>query len=73
MSQPCAIQTCKYKSSALCYCCNQNICTDHLNGHNELSKSGLNILNNEIINLNDQFKTFDVEKLIKDNRERLNT
>ncbi|CAF1153175.1 unnamed protein product [Rotaria sordida] len=71
MPQPCAIPTCKYKSSTLCPCCNKNICINHMKEHNNLRKSELNSLNDEIIALNDQFKTFDIDKLIKDNREIL--
>ncbi|CAF2747907.1 unnamed protein product [Rotaria sp. Silwood2] len=71
MSQLCAIPTCKYKSSALCRCCNKNVCIDHMKEHNDLRKSELNSLNDETIILNDQFKTFDIDKLIKDSREIL--
>jgi hypothetical protein len=72
MSQPCTISTCKFKSSALCYCCNKNICIDHLKEHNDSNKSELNSINNEIITLINQFKTFDTDRLIKDGREKLN-
>ncbi len=44
MSQSCAIPTCKLKSSNLCYCCNKNVCIDHLREHNDLNKSELNYL-----------------------------
>ncbi|CAF1153120.1 unnamed protein product [Rotaria sordida] len=71
MSQLCAIPTCKYKSSTLCSCCNKNICIEHVKEHNDLRKSELKSLNDETITLNDQFKTFDIDKLIKDSCEIL--
>jgi len=71
MSQSCSIPTCKSKSLNLCYCCNKNICLDHLKEHNDLNKFELNNLNNEIIILNNQFKIFDINKLIKDSQNKL--
>ena len=70
MSQPCAIPACKSKSFVVCYCCNRHVCADHIKEHN-LIRSELNVLKDEVISLNDQFKIFDTEKLIKDSREKL--
>ncbi|CAF1392027.1 unnamed protein product [Rotaria sp. Silwood1] len=47
------------------------MCIDHMKEHNDLKKSELNSLNDDIKMLNDQFKTFDIDKLIKDSRYKL--
>lgn len=70
MSQFCSIATCRSKASSQCYCCNKNVCIDHLKEHIDLSNTELNCLNNEIISLNNQFKTVDMKKLVNEWRER---
>ena len=54
MSSPCAIETCKHKSRALCYCCNKSLCIDHLKEHQDSSNSQLNYFVDEINTLTDQ-------------------
>ena len=71
MSQLCSVPICKSKSTILCYCCNKNVCLDHLREHDDLIKFDLKYLNDEIFNLNDQLKIFDTEKLIENGREKL--
>jgi hypothetical protein len=71
MSQLCSVPICKSKSTILCYCCNKNVCIDHLKEHNDLIKCELKYFNDEIFNLNDQLKIFDTNQLIEDGREKL--
>ncbi|CAF0842975.1 unnamed protein product [Adineta ricciae] len=71
MSQLCVVPTCKIKSSTLCLCCQKNFCHDHLTEHNELIRIGFECLKEEMINLNEEMKMIDLEKLIEVQREKL--
>ncbi len=51
----CNVDACKRKCCVLCYCCNKNLCFNHLKDHRDLIQSQLNILVNEINIINDQF------------------
>ncbi|CAF1080025.1 unnamed protein product [Rotaria sordida] len=44
MPPPCIIETCKRKSSALCHCCNKNLCPDHLKEHDDSINSQIHPL-----------------------------
>src|ERR1700722_7247019 len=48
MAQPCAIPMCKRTSRALCHCCQNNLCRDHLIEHDDILNSQLNPLADEI-------------------------
>ena len=54
MSQPCATPKCERISRALCDCCKQNLCLQHLTEHNALLISQLNPLTDEINALGDR-------------------
>jgi hypothetical protein len=72
MSQPCAIQDCKRASRALCHCCNQNLCRDHFNKHDDLLNSQLNPLTDEINTLADRLTAINVDRITNDSRQKLN-
>ncbi len=72
MSQSCAIQSCKRASRTLCHCCNQNLCRDHFNEHDDLLNSQLNPLTDEINALKDRLAALDPNKIAGDSREKLN-
>ena len=61
MPPPCFNEACKRKSRALCHCCNQNLCRDHLNEHCDLPNSQLNYFVDEINTLADQLMVLNVE------------
>jgi hypothetical protein len=71
MSQPCAVDSCKRTSRALCHCCQENVCIPHLNEHNEQLNSQLNPLADEINTLGARLKTFDIQNKTKNCREKL--
>jgi archaellum component FlaC len=72
MSQPCAIQDCKRGSRALCQCCNQNLCRDHFNEHDDLLNSQLNPLTDEMNVLSDRLTAINIDKIINESRQKLN-
>ncbi|CAF2455540.1 unnamed protein product [Rotaria sp. Silwood2] len=71
MPQLCAIEKCTRKSRWLCDCCKQNICLQHLNEHNISLISQLNPLTDEINVLGVRLKTLNIQKIIDNNREKL--
>jgi hypothetical protein len=72
MSQPCAIENCKRASRTLCHCCNQNLCRDHFNEHDDLLNSQLNPLTDEINVLADRLTAINVDKITQETRHKLN-
>ena len=72
MSQPCAIQDCKRASRTLCHCCDQNLCRDHFNEHDDLLNFQLNPLTDEINALADRLTAINIDKIINDSRQKLN-
>ncbi|CAF0742419.1 unnamed protein product [Didymodactylos carnosus] len=72
MSQSCAITTCKRVSRALCNCCHQNLCRDHLNEHDDLLNAQLNPLADGINKLGDQLTTISAEQILSQSHEKLN-
>ncbi|CAF3013514.1 unnamed protein product [Rotaria sp. Silwood2] len=54
-SQPCAVSGCKRPSRALCNCCQQYLCRDHLKQHDDLIDAQLPLLADQINALSDQF------------------
>ncbi|CAF1207679.1 unnamed protein product [Rotaria sordida] len=54
-SQPCAVSECKRPSRALCNCCQQYLCRDHLKQHDDLIDAQLPHLADKINVLSDQF------------------
>jgi hypothetical protein len=71
MSHPCAAPKCERLSRAPCNCCEQNLCLQHLNEHNALLISQLNLLTNEINTLDDRLKTLNTESIINNCRQEL--
>ncbi len=71
MSQPCAITTCKRPSCALCYCCQQSVCLQHLKEHNDLLISQLNPLVDQINVIGDRLKAIDIRNNVDNCRQKL--
>lgn len=72
MSRPCAILECKRVSRALCYCCQQNLCRDHLNEHDDLLNSRLNPIADEVNILKDRINNIDRRTIFSNLQEQLN-
>lgn len=64
MSQPCAIVSCKRTSRALCHCCQQNLCRDHWNEHDDALNDQLNPFADEINELNDRINHLNIRQII---------
>lgn len=71
MSQSCSIKKCGRMSRALCDCCKQNLCLQHLNEHTALLMSQLNPLAQEINTVGHHLKTLNIQKTIEDGRRKL--
>ncbi|CAF3356257.1 unnamed protein product [Rotaria socialis] len=71
MSQSCAGVSCKEISRVLCYCCNKNLCLNHLSNHYSLNNDQPNSLTDQINILNDQLNRLDIEKLVNESRLKL--
>src|SRR5947207_1161481 len=72
MSQQCAIKDCKRASRTLCHCCNQNLCRDHFNQHDDLLNSHLIPLTDEINALADRLTTININKITNASHQKLN-
>ncbi|CAF2969709.1 unnamed protein product [Rotaria sp. Silwood2] len=72
MSQPCAIKTCKRASRTLCHCCNQNLCRDHFNEHDDLLNSQLNPLTDRVNVLGDRLTAIKIDNINNEYRQKLN-
>ncbi|CAF3824475.1 unnamed protein product [Rotaria sp. Silwood1] len=71
MPPPCTIETCKRKSRALCHCCSQNLCPDHLKEHDDVINSQVNPLVDEINNIDNQLSSLNVDDVIDKCRQKL--
>ena len=71
MPSPCATETCKLNSWALCSCCNTNLCFDHLKEHKDLSNSQLITCADEINGVADQLSTLNIGAVIGSCRLKL--
>ncbi|CAF3042156.1 unnamed protein product, partial [Rotaria sp. Silwood2] len=71
MPPPCAIETCKRKSRALCHCCSKNLCPDHLKEHDVVINSQVNPLVDEINNIDNQLSSLNVGEIIDKCRQKL--
>ncbi|CAF0794861.1 unnamed protein product [Adineta ricciae] len=71
MSQPCAIKNCKRASRTLCHCCNQNLCRDHFNEHDDLLNSKLVPLADEVNTLNDRISAINLDDMMDECRQEL--
>jgi hypothetical protein len=71
MPPPCAIDTCKRKSRALCHCCNKDLCTDHLKEHDDSINSQVHPLVDEINTVADQLLKINVDEVIRNCRQKL--
>ncbi|CAF0975846.1 unnamed protein product [Rotaria sordida] len=65
MSEKCVIDNCRHIQRALCKCCKQDLCYQHLWEHNDSIISQLNLLKNEIHHVNYRFKTLNIPEIIK--------
>jgi hypothetical protein len=71
MSQPCAMPSCNQPSRVLCYCCDKNLCLDHLSNHTTLIDYQSQSLPEQVNLLNEQLKRLDKDKLVDDGRQKL--
>ncbi len=71
MSQLCAIPKCERNLRALCDCCKQNLCIQHLYEHNASLVSQLNPFTDEINTLGDRLNRLNLEETTRDCREKL--
>jgi hypothetical protein len=71
MPTPCAIETCKRKSRALCHCCNKNLCPDHLKEHDDSFNSQVNPIVDELNAVADQLSKINVDAVISNCRQKL--
>lgn len=71
MSQTCAIPDCKRASRTLCHCCNQNLCRDHFNQHDDLLNSQLNPLADEVNALADRLTAINIPAISSDSLRAL--
>ena len=71
MSQPCAAPKCERTSRALCDCCQQNLCLQHLHEHNTILVSKLNPLTDEIHALGDRLNRMNMQQTFDECREKL--
>ena len=71
MSQACAISKCERTSRALCDCCLQNLCLQHLNEHNTALLAQLNPLTDEINTLGDRLNRIDLHESGSNCRQKL--
>ncbi|CAF1048618.1 unnamed protein product [Rotaria sp. Silwood1] len=65
MSKKCVIDKCRRIPRALCQCCKQDLCYQHLWKHNDLIISQLKSLRTGIHEVNHRFKTVNTQELIK--------
>ena len=71
MSQICHITSCKYISRALCYCCKQDLCIDHLKEHHDLLNAKLTPFVDEINTLGNELLSINIENLINESHKKL--
>ena len=71
MPLPCAVETCKIQSWALCHCCSTNLCFNHLKEHKDLSNFQLIICADEINAAADQLSTLNTDAVIGSCRLKL--
>ncbi len=71
MSQLCATPKCERNWRALCDCCQQNLCLQHLNEHNALLVSQLNPFTDQVNALGDRLNTISLHGTARDCREKL--
>ena len=60
---PCTVSACNSESCALCRCCEDNYCLQHLIEHTGSRKRALNCLNDEINKLDHQIKRLNILKM----------
>ncbi|CAF2440591.1 unnamed protein product [Rotaria sp. Silwood2] len=71
MSEKCVVDKCRRRSRALCKCCKQDLCYQHLWEHNDLIISQLKLLKNEIHEVNYRFKTVNIQEVIKNFHQQI--
>ena len=63
-TQHCAINDCKRPCRALCLCCDQYLCRDHLNEHDTLINAQIPLLMDQLNSLSDQFNRDDGSEFV---------
>ena len=71
MSQLCAANKCNRTSRAICDCCNENLCLQHLSQHNASLLSELNPLTDEINLLGERIRSLNTQKSLLNCRRKL--
>ena len=71
MSRPCAVAGCDRPSRALCHCCNENLCRNHLAEHDDRLNGQLDPMADEINLLSDRLHSIQSNGLFADEREKI--
>jgi len=71
MSQKCATDQCRRTSRALCKCCNQDLCLQHIWKHKDLIISQFNTLKKQIHEVDCRLKFVDIPKSAANFREQM--
>ncbi|CAF3364799.1 unnamed protein product [Rotaria socialis] len=71
MSHSCAVLQCERKFRALCDCCKQNLCLQHLTEHNMILVSQLNPLTNEIKALGERLESLKLHDIVRNGHQKL--
>jgi len=71
MSQKCATDYCRRTSRALCKCCNQDLCLQHIWQHKDLIIFQFNTLKREINEVNSRLNFVDIPKSTTAFREQM--
>ncbi|CAF3199423.1 unnamed protein product [Rotaria socialis] len=66
----CTVSECNRESCALCRCCEENYCLQHLIAHTGSRKRALNCLNDEINKLDQQIKILNIQPAIENCRQK---
>ena len=69
MSQTYATLTCVRLLCAMCYCCQERLCLQHLKDYNDLVGSYLNQLSDQIYTVKNRFKLLDTKGIIGNCRQ----
>ena len=63
MATECQVGDCHRATSAFCYCCKNNVCTNHFLEHIELMKAKIDPLANEVNNIIERIQSQTIENL----------
>ena len=71
MPQSCSLTKFKSTQRGICDCCSQNLCIQHLLGHNASLIAQLNPLTDEITMLGNRLKTLNFQNVVRSSRRKL--